>query len=169
MLATAIVGVESKDKQKITMRALIDPGSQSSFISQNALQTLRLKGEPVSIGISGIAEVGKSASSAIEINIVPRFTSSFKLRTTVIVLKKLTKYVNDFDNFKAYEHLKNLCLADPSVTDSAPIDIILGADVYPKIMKSGLIKGRDEDPMAQNTEFGWAITGPSTANRPRSI
>lgn len=154
MLASAIVGVISKDQQKITMRALIDPGSQSSFISRNALQTLKLKGQSISIGISGIAEVGESANSAIEIEVVPRFASAFKLRTTVIILKKLTKYKNDFDDLGSYDHLRNLFLADPSVTDSAPIDIILGADVYPKVLKSGLIKGRDEYPMAQNTEIG---------------
>lgn len=161
MLATAIVGVEAKNKQKIALRALIDPGSQSSFITQNALQTLNMKGRPVSINISGISELTKSACSAIELNIYPRFTSTFLLRATVIVLNKITKYKNDFDDLKSYEHLKHLLLADPTLTDSAPIDILLGADVYSKFLKSGVIKGLESEPIAQNTEFGWIVTGPS--------
>lgn len=42
MLATATVCVLSKSGEKVIMRILIDQGSQASYITENALQTLKL-------------------------------------------------------------------------------------------------------------------------------
>lgn len=40
-----------------------------------------------------------------------------------------------------------------------PFDIILGGAEYAKILSYGLIKGGDGKPMAQNTKFGWILSG----------
>lgn len=170
MLATAIIGVEAKNKSKIALRALIDPGSQSSFITINALQTLNLKGDPITVNISGIAALNKTANSAVaQLTIFPRFASEFVMKTPVIVLKKLTSYDNEFQSLDSYGHLKNLNLADPSLTESSPIDIVLGADQYGKFVKNGLIKSCDDEPFAQNTEFGWIVLGPSKENKMTNV
>jgi Pao retrotransposon peptidase len=48
-------------------------------------------------------------------------------------------------------------MADPHYYKPAPIDIILGADIYHMIVKGGIQKG---SPTAINSELGWILTGP---------
>lgn len=54
LLATALIGVYAKDGSRILLRALIDQGSQSAFVSENAVQTLRLKRNRINATVSGI-------------------------------------------------------------------------------------------------------------------
>lgn len=56
---------------------------------------------------------------------------------------------------KAY---RNLRLADPDFFESNTINFILGADIYPKLIRNGL-QFSVGSPVAQDTELGWVITG----------
>ncbi|XP_067214144.1 uncharacterized protein [Linepithema humile] len=69
---------------------------------------------------------------------------------------------------QVWPHLENLVLADPDFMSSGPIDIILGADVYPQIIEDGIAKGEATSPIAQRTSFGWVISGPANSNTSRS-
>lgn len=50
-------------------------------------------------------------------------------------------------------------LADTVTDCDAPIDIMLGTVEHAIIIKSGLIKGKLNEPIAQNSEFGWLVSG----------
>ena len=39
--------------------------------------------------------------------------------------------------------LKNLCLADPALDSSGPVDMIIGAVIFPSIIEEGLRKNED--------------------------
>ena len=41
----------------------------------------------------------------------------------------------------------------------APIDILVGADQWSRIVKSGMKKGRKNGPVATNSRFGWLLSG----------
>lgn len=58
--------------------------------------------------------------------------------------------------------MQNFILADPAAEKSDGIDILLDAAAYAKILKPGLIKGAEVEPIAQNTEFGWSVSGQSS-------
>ncbi|KAI5643728.1 fibronectin type III domain-containing protein [Phthorimaea operculella] len=61
--------------------------------------------------------------------------------------------------------LQNIALADPEFNKSRPIDLLLGAKVYAKIILSGLIKPSDEKlPIAQQTQLGWLLCGDAGNN-----
>ncbi|CAB3251419.1 unnamed protein product [Arctia plantaginis] len=47
LLATALVQVTTDDNYEVTLRALIDQGSQASFISESAAQLLKVKRYPM--------------------------------------------------------------------------------------------------------------------------
>lgn len=115
MLATALVGVKSNTGEIVVLKALIDQGSQSAFISENAMQTLKLKRNKIDTIISGIGEREVTSSYTVNLEIVPRFKSSFILKTEAVGMTKLTKSSADISNDNnAFEHLKNVFLADPS-------------------------------------------------------
>ncbi|XP_071578402.1 uncharacterized protein [Temnothorax nylanderi] len=43
---------------------------------------------------------------------------------------------------------------------SDPIDVIIGADLYGLLILDGVRKGNASEPIAQNTAFGWILSGP---------
>lgn len=61
LLATALVSVKAKNGEMILMRALIDQGSQGTFIRESAAQLLKLPYEKITAEVSGIATVIKKA------------------------------------------------------------------------------------------------------------
>lgn len=44
-----------------------------------------------------------------------------------------------------------------------PVDIILGGGVYARILISGVIKAAIDEPIAQQTELGWIVSGPNNS------
>ncbi|XP_043288383.1 uncharacterized protein [Venturia canescens] len=56
--------------------------------------------------------------------------------------------------------LGGIPLADPDFSVPDAVDLILGADAYGKLVRSQIRRGSPEEPIAQNTIFGWAIFGP---------
>ncbi|XP_043285701.1 uncharacterized protein [Venturia canescens] len=59
-----------------------------------------------------------------------------------------------------WPHLQGIPLADPDFSVPDTVDLILGADAYGKLVRSQIRRGSPEEPIAQNTIFGWAIFGP---------
>ncbi|XP_076397821.1 uncharacterized protein LOC143266093 [Megachile rotundata] len=54
---------------------------------------------------------------------------------------------------------RGLKLADPDYLAADPVELLLGADVYAHILRSGLRRGRDQEPVAQFTNLGWILLG----------
>lgn len=167
ILATAMVRVVSRSGEKMYLRALIDAGSQSAFITAEAAQLLKIPKLSISATISGIGGGTKESKHSVMLTIHSRFPENeFNLSTEAIILSKLTNFTTTSDDVRRFEHLRNLCLADPISGQSQPIDLILGVVEHAKIIKSGLQKGNEDEPIAQNSEFGWLVFGGS--NKPRN-
>jgi len=52
-----------------------------------------------------------------------------------------------------------ISLADPGFCIPSKVDVILGADVYGQLLRSGLKRFPLSNIVAQNTAFGWIVTG----------
>ncbi|XP_071579859.1 uncharacterized protein [Temnothorax nylanderi] len=59
-----------------------------------------------------------------------------------------------------WPHLTKLTLADPDFLTPRPVDIIIGADSYGRIIKPNIIKQDALMPIAQLSIFGWLVLGP---------
>lgn len=150
-----------KTGESILLKALIDQGSQSSFISENALQTLNLKREKIFANVSGIGKNVSTSKYCVDLVVQPRFNSSFVLNTKALVLNKLTEISTEVaEQADCFDQFNNLLLADPSFRNKSEIDIILGVSELTAIIKPGLVKSSPLNPIAQDTELGWIISGP---------
>lgn len=169
MLATALVKIMTPFGEERTARALIDQGSQICFITLTLVQQLRLKSEPTS---AEIHEVGKSSinysTSKAYFSIKPLHGNT-QIDISGLVLKKLTKILPSYaipqHNWKQINELE---LADPFYFEPGPIDLLIGADIYGDIMMGNFIKGASGTPTAQETIFGWVLSG-RTYIIPKSI
>lgn len=161
LLATAIVKTTRFDGREELLRLLIDTGSQTSFITTEAKQRLNLLGRKINAEVHGVGgQVAGKVNSIVNINLQPRYPSTFSIEIEALVLAKISKNLPETPfQFEKWKHLEELLLADPNYNIPAPIDILLGADYYTQIMKPQCIKGNKNEPAAQLTEFGWVILG----------
>ncbi|XP_071643017.1 uncharacterized protein [Temnothorax longispinosus] len=54
-----------------------------------------------------------------------------------------------------------LHLANRDPASSAPVDIIIGADLFGSLLLEGVRKGTADEPITQHTVLGWIISGPT--------
>lgn len=149
LLATARVIIEAPSGRALAVRALLDQGSEVTLITKRLAQNLRLQRvkTATTISVVGCSNVGICRHVAF-IKIIPRNRRGPTL-STLFILLALTNY-NPRCSRSVHEcsHLCNLQLADDDPSGSDPIDIILGADVYSRIILNGIRKGAAGQPIA---------------------
>ena len=164
LLATALVKLRGADGRLHTARAMIDPGSQSSFVSEVLLRKLQQPYSAAKVPLSGIGGYSHiPAKGHATLQLTSAFNPKAHLQLNALVLPFISKYSHSIRKLNsAWSHLKGLELADDFRETPCEIDILLGADVFPEILLDGLIKGPPGTPMAQRTILGWIISGPTT-------
>lgn len=158
-LATAWVRVLAKSGEKFLLRALIDDCSESSFITERAMQLLKLCKTYVSASVAGVGAEERKLNGLVELAIFSRFNDEFCLETEAVVMKKITNYNKITSDLTKFEHLRNLRLADGITDGSEPVDILLGTAEHGIIIKPGLVKGAQNEPIARDSELGWLVSG----------
>ncbi|XP_024885965.1 uncharacterized protein LOC112463685, partial [Temnothorax curvispinosus] len=160
LLATARVRVADHFGAWHSARALVDQGSEISMISERLAQQLKLPRLPVSISVFGIG--GQKTSTArgrVSLSMSPR-SGGAAMAISAIILPRLSAYASGTSAVAmSWAHIRGLSLADPDYSASDAIDVLLGADVYAAILRQGLRRGGNGEPVAQNTTLGWIISG----------
>ncbi|KYM98772.1 hypothetical protein ALC62_10500 [Cyphomyrmex costatus] len=159
LLATARVRVYSPQNRFVTVRALLDQGSVSTFISESLAKRLCLARINRSVLLTGINEMRSVVRHAAHITITPVCRDGPAYTTTALILRSLTKYLpNRVDTAYNWKHVAGLELADRDPMSSDPIDIIIGADLFGMLVLGGVRKGSEHEPIAQNTTLGWILS-----------
>ncbi|XP_049867240.1 uncharacterized protein LOC126367655 [Pectinophora gossypiella] len=161
LLATAIVPVRNSSGQSTILRALVDQGSQATFVSERAAQMLKLKKSPIRGTVTGVGSTKTKVSHVVQLEVLSSYEKSFMLPIRAYVLStQLTSHLpcKKITPMK-WSHLDGLNLADPEYFTPGKIDMLLGIDVYTEILKNNLIKGPPGTPCAQETSLGWILFG----------
>ncbi|XP_075163060.1 uncharacterized protein LOC142238082 [Haematobia irritans] len=146
LLPTAMVKIQTKDG-KHNARCLLDSASKMSsiskqFIKQFDMTTLELDNETI-----------------CPVTLWSCVDSGFKLDATLRVHSRInttTPKESLPDNIK--NHFDHLMLADPHFHKSSSVDIVIGVDIFSRIIREGIFI-RTGLPTAQNTSFGIVIYG----------
>lgn len=160
LLSTAEIKVLDVHNNIIKCRALLDSGSQSNFISSNLFHKLKLKGTDVNIPISGISQSSIRISKRVNV----KFTSvdsRFLRQLSFLVTNQITgvtpqQYI-DTSPIVIPDHIT---LADNEYNVPAPIDMLLGAEIFWELLNPGQIKLGKNLPCLQETKLGWILSGP---------
>ncbi|XP_018401629.1 PREDICTED: uncharacterized protein LOC108778806, partial [Cyphomyrmex costatus] len=105
---------------------------------------------------------GNNSRGIVQFQLKPHFDSSFECTVPAHVLPRITSSLPSASlTFSSWPHLRELLVADPEYFQSRQIDLLLGAEVYCQILQEGIVKGPLGSPMAQCTELGWIISGPT--------
>ncbi|XP_076284633.1 uncharacterized protein LOC143211095 [Lasioglossum baleicum] len=169
LLATALVNVVSANGDSIRARVLLDQGSEVSFITESTCQRLRLPRQRACLPIYGIGAGHNVTTRGVSTVTISSLTETYTCDVTAFILPELTHYAPTVTNpHSNWSHLHGLKLADPSYLDSQPIDIVIGVDVYSRIIRPDIRRGEDDAPVAQLTTFGWVISGPAASAFPNT-
>ncbi|XP_076302002.1 uncharacterized protein LOC143220171 [Lasioglossum baleicum] len=160
LLATAIILVADRHGRQQEVRALVDQGSEISMVTEGLAQRLQLARATSTVDIYGVGGQ-RLAKARGRVNLdVSSFTNDETIKVSAIVLPKLTSYnLGCSTPNRPWNHLKGLKLADPAPATVTPIEVLLGADVYTAIIREGIRKGAPNEPVGQQTIFGWIVTG----------
>ena len=161
-MMTAEVILSGPNGHQTVARALLDPASTASFVTERLVQHLKLCKQRHEITLNGIGgtQCSTQSNAVVNINLTSTQSSSTLANVQAIVLPSLTKCLPITTLPRGYwPHLTSLKLADPEFNVSKSIDILLGVDVYHDILKPGLILGPKGPPAAQETVFGWVLFG----------
>jgi len=164
-LATARVKISLRTGRQLIVRALLDQGSEITFISERLVRNLKLRRLKMPISVSAVGGVDAGTCRyAAHIQISPCNSSQPVLSTTASILNVLTRYSSPSELVTInWSHLSSLALADSDPMSADPINVIVGADLYSELILDGVRKGSSGQPIAQNTIFGWVISGPASA------
>ena len=165
LLATAKVSVCSHAGKSVVLRALIDTGSDTSIISEWAVQSLGLHRKVANTIIFGVQGKTGLAKYVVEFIVKPHNSSSFSIDISAFVLEKLTSFIPSKTFLcHSWPHIENLELADPEFFKSSHIavDLILGADVCGLFFSGKTIPGPLGIPSAHETPFGYILMGPTS-------
>ncbi|XP_072384382.1 uncharacterized protein [Diabrotica undecimpunctata] len=160
LLATALVTVYSKDGRPMHARALLDNGSQHSFISRDLVEKLNLTPYFKQLQISTISENTSLSNQMITIEFFPYNVKDRSFKTSFAVLDSITcrlpKAALDRSKINVPP---NLTLADPSYSVPGKIDLLLAGDIYSELLTDGFIRLGKNLPILQNTHLGYVIFG----------
>lgn len=159
LLLTALVDVLGSDQRPQACRALLDCGSQVSFISSSLATALDLPIEEVSVPISGIGSVRSTVKQRGSVNVRSR-CSDFSFTVNCLISPKITSHIPSasFD-ISSWDLPPGILLADPCFNKPDKIDMLIGMDWFYDLMKPAFMKLSDEGPSLQDSKLGWLVGG----------
>lgn len=141
-------------------RALLDTGSQSSFVTQNLRKKLGIPSTKInSFKISGINNKESEITERVQIKVKSRF-NSFSLNADCLVIPTITGNLPNVEiDVERLDMPRDVELADPQFYKPSQIDILLGADKFFEIINSRQIKLGTDKPILQDSKLGWIVAG----------
>jgi hypothetical protein len=157
VLATAQVPILDYDEDVVCYRGMFDSGSQSTFITEKAFRGIKPKRHNCDIRVTGLG-----AQKSQRVNGFAKLVikcGEELIEVDALIMPTLTQILPNAEiDTRLFNFMDELHLADPAFAIPAPIDILLGADVYYQLMSPGNVIERDGCTLVQ-TKLGWVPTG----------
>ena len=147
-----MVGIDDAAGKTLIFRALLNSGSQTSFITADVASKLNIARSTVDVKMSGI---GRQQESKESVNLV---IGPQKLPVTALKLNSIAGNIpSQSINLKQLISMKNVALADENVHQPGPVQLLLGANVYEDLFLDERRKAHGLH--YRKSIFGWVVTG----------
>jgi hypothetical protein len=165
LLATAEILIRDSQGNWQRCRGLLDPGSQSNFISEETVKRLGIGTKPVNWPITTVEGLQGCARQLAQIHF-KSLHNPFNAHIDCLVLNKITEELplSSFE-FESRQIPGNINLADPEFNVSRKIDVLLGSSIFWRVLSVGQIKATRNNPHLQETILGWVVGGDMVAGR----
>ncbi|XP_039310450.1 uncharacterized protein LOC105203290 [Solenopsis invicta] len=150
---TALVYIYGANGSRVTCRALLDSRAQANFITRKCLKTLKLNTRLVNISISGMGGAMFVSNRVARIRLRSRL-SSFESEFDCFVAEKITDRIPTSTlRRQAFRLPSGIDLTDPKFYVSN-IDLLIGTDLFWRLLCVGQIQATSEHPIIQKTRVG---------------
>lgn len=159
LLPTVIVKIKGKNGAFISARALMDTGSQISFITQKLAHTIGCSLYESNQNILGVIDGTHRVSKQTKITIHSS-VNEYSKEIVCCVVKNITcdlpQQNFDISKFNIPPHIK---LADKNFNKSGEIDILLGCDIFFQVLQRESLPVTPLGPYLINTALGYVVAG----------
>ena len=164
LLMTCKVKVTAANGSSTIARALIDPGSSTSFVHERIMLNFCVCCTRVrrkNVLVEGVGGTSTPTRGSVWFQVSGIEDDAEKIGVEAYVLKKVTRDLplHPIPIALKWDHLSDLELADPEFRTPARIDLLLGAVVFASILRDGRRTGPRCTPSAINTCLGWVLFG----------
>ncbi|KYN24375.1 hypothetical protein ALC57_04022 [Trachymyrmex cornetzi] len=160
LLSTALLFVKDRNAKTHKVRAILDPGSQSSLITSSLCDRLQLEKTNVQINLEAINNSSCRIRHKCNLSVTAHHNNySFNLACLIIsdITGPLPNVIIDKERLQIPSNIR---LADPSFHLPSRVDILIGADSFWNLLCVGQIKVGREQLIMQKTKLGWIAAGP---------
>lgn len=161
LLGTAVIHVADCWGQYQTVRAIIDSGAMSSYITQDCAKRLGLSRrkcnfEPIGLGGNPVRDFGLTTCK-----VKPRLCAGPIMSTDAVIVSNIAGNLPTMPlSDKTIVEFQHLMLADPTYYKPAPVDLLIAGDLFPYIYDGQKILPREHGlPVAMSSVFGYVILG----------
>jgi len=143
---------------EVTVNALLDSGSTSSFCSRSLANQLKLNGEKFAYTLNTLSKTDEDKlTEIVNLDVESVDGNEYLRMSNVIIVDRIPVNVQKVDT-QAFPHLCDVTTPNGGST----IDLLIGQDHAVAFVPLETRVGRRGDPFAVKTLFGWAINGPSS-------
>ena len=154
LLSTVVVSIRNGSGKPIRMRALLDSGSQASFITANMAKALMLSTRSNQATIMTLGSTQTQKTCGILSN-----TINDAVDVNLHLISKIANVLPSREiDISQMRHIIHLNLADPRYNFPSKVDVFLGADAVKEILLKNKIK--DNGIYLRDSIFGWVVSGP---------
>lgn len=171
LLSTAIVHVQNSKGQWIQARCLLDNAATHDFICYKLVKQLNIPMTETNVNVIGINKGTTNALSYAKIKLRNSQGGNFQFNLNCLVIEHIGSNIPSasysIDKWKIPQYLK---LADPKFNRQAPVELLLGAEMFWKVLQSQALYIQP-GVIARSTKLGWILTGkcqPSKFNHSNS-
>jgi hypothetical protein len=163
LLATAIVEIKNKFGQYVPCRALLDSASQSHFITDRCVQCLRLARTQTHASIQGISNVNTATHHSVSIHLRSRHTDWHTALDCAILSNITGTTPSTKMDTSSWKIPKDIKLADEQFDQPESIDLLIGADLFYGMLRSGKRTRPGNYPVLQETVLSRTLSGRTPA------
>ncbi|KAI5630680.1 putative peptidase (DUF1758) domain-containing protein [Phthorimaea operculella] len=167
LLATAMVNIRDSKNTLHEVRAVLDNGSQSSFMSESLLNKLALKPEEVCVSISGINSTASKSNKRCK-SIIQSTLNDYQVEVEFLVLPHIASTGNPIVDVRSRDVPPHIKLADPKFYNPSSVDLLLGADIFWDLLGTNKLRASKDESiklMLYETELGYIVSGPTGSSR----
>nr|XP_037876794.1 uncharacterized protein LOC119630680 isoform X1 [Bombyx mori]XP_037876795.1 uncharacterized protein LOC119630680 isoform X1 [Bombyx mori] len=171
LLSTALIEVyNSSSNKRLIIRALLDSGSQTSLITSKVKNELNLTPQPSRLAIVGVGNQPLSNTmQRCSLKLRSKQTD-FEADISCFVLPQISSNLpNSTFDASICSLPSNIKLADPNFNHSAPVDMLIGADLFWHLIESDRLDFGPNQPTALKSKLGWILSGPFVPKKTSNI
>jgi hypothetical protein len=136
LLATATVEVKNKSGQYVPCRALLDSASHLHFITERCVQRLRLSRTQTHTSIQGISNANAATHHSVSIHLRSRHTDWHTTLDCAVLSNIMGITPSTKLDTSSWKIPKDIRLAYEHFNQQGNVDLLMGADIFNKILRS---------------------------------